>query len=62
MSIFNTNNNSYPLFFLKILSVEEAERVREHTGVCGLDEYNLRRLEEDLRDLKNLLRTASPLV
>ena len=50
------------LCICQILSVEEAERVREQSGVCGLDEYNLRRLEADLRDLGMLIKTASPLV
>ena len=45
-----------------ILSVEEAERVREQNAVCGFDAYSLTRFEEDLRDLGLLLKTASPLV
>ena len=48
----------------QILSVEIAERIRESSPseIRGFDEDSLSRLEEDVRDLGILLRTASPLV
>ena len=45
---------------IKFLSMEDAERYREENKSRALDEDELGRLEEDIRDLINSLRHASP--
>jgi hypothetical protein len=45
---------------IKILSMEEAEKYRSENNSGSLDEDELGRLEEDIRDLVNCLRHAAP--
>lgn len=51
-----------PHVVAQILSLDQAEEVREATGAAALDEDELGQLEEDIRDFVNMMRTASPLV
>jgi len=45
---------------IKILSMEDAEKFRSENNSGSLDEDELGRLEEDIRDLVNCLRNAAP--
>jgi len=45
---------------IKILSMEDAEKFRSENNSGPLDEDELGRLEEDIRDLVNCLRNAAP--